>query len=43
VDTRDAIADADDRPDFVDRNGLLIVRDLFAQNLADFVALRNST
>ena len=32
-----AVADADDRADFVDRNGLLVVLDLLAQNLADFV------
>ena len=39
VDARDAVADADDRADFVDRNGLLVVLDLLAQNLADFVCL----
>jgi hypothetical protein len=32
-----SVADADDRADFVDRNGLLVVLDLFTQNLADFV------
>ena len=37
VNARDAVADADDRADFVDRNGLLVVLDLLAQNLADFV------
>jgi len=37
VNTRDAVADADDRADFVDGNGLLVVLDLLAQDLADFV------
>ena len=39
MDARDAVADADNRADFVDRNGLLVVLDLLAQNLADFVCL----
>ena len=37
VNARDAVAHADDRADFVDRNGLLVVLDLLAQNLADFI------
>ena len=39
VNARDAVADADDRPDFVDRDGLLVVCNLLAQNFADFVCL----
>ena len=37
VNARDAVADADDRADFVDGNGLLVIFNLLAQNLADFV------
>src|SRR5712691_1287081 len=39
MNARNAVADADDRADFVDRNGLLVVLNLLAQNLADFVCL----
>ncbi len=39
MDARNAVADADHRADFVDRNGLLVVLNLLAQNLADFVRL----
>ena len=39
MNARDSVADADDRADFVDRNGLLVVLNLLAQNLADFVCL----
>ena len=34
-----AVADADDCADFVHRHGLLVILDLLAQNLADFVRL----
>ena len=37
VNARDAVAHADDRADFVDGNGLLVIFDLLAQNLADFI------
>src|SRR5216684_3632918 len=37
IDARDAVTHTDDRADFVDGNGLLVVFDLLAQNLADFV------
>src|SRR5258708_6612294 len=37
IDPRNAVADADDRPDFVNRNGLLVILDLLPQNLPDFV------
>jgi hypothetical protein len=39
MNARNAVADADDRADFIDRNGLLVVLNLLAQNLADFVCL----
>ena len=39
VNTRDAVADADDGADFVDRYGLLIILNLLSQNLANFVCL----
>src|SRR5262249_49380243 len=39
VDAGDAVAHADDRADFLDRNGLLVIFYLLAQNLADFVCL----
>ena len=39
VNARDAVADADDRADFIDGNGLLVILDLLAQNLADFIRL----
>src|SRR5438552_15429605 len=37
INARDAVADADDRSDFVDRNSLFVVLNLLPQNLADFV------
>jgi len=37
VNARNAVADADDRADFVDRNGLFVVLNLLTQNLADFI------
>ena len=37
VDARDAVADGDDRADFVDGHRLVVVGDLRAQNLCDFV------
>ena len=37
MDARNAVTDADDRADFVDRNGLLVVLNLLPQNLADLV------
>src|SRR5256886_16170381 len=37
INARDAVADADDRADFVDRNSLFVVLNLLPQNLADFV------
>ena len=37
VNARDAVADADDRANFIDRDGLFVVLDLLAQNFADFV------
>ncbi len=37
MNARNAVAHADDCADFVDRNGLLVVFNLLAQNLADFV------
>ena len=39
VNTRNAVADADDRAHFLDRYGLFVVRDLFAKYFADFVCL----
>src|SRR5207245_374374 len=37
INARDAVADADDRADFVDRHRLFVVLNLLPQNLADFV------
>jgi len=37
INARDAVPDADDCADFIDRNGLLVILNLLAQNLADFV------
>ena len=37
VDARDAVADADDGTDFIDGNRLLVVLNLLAQDLANFV------
>ena len=37
VDARDAVAHRDHRADFFDRDRLLVVLDLLAQNLCDFV------
>jgi len=39
VDAGDAVAYADDLADLVDGYGLLVVRDLLAENLANFVCL----
>src|SRR6266704_2023828 len=39
MNARNAVADADNRANFVHRNGLLVVLNLLAQNLADFVCL----
>ncbi len=39
VNARNAVADADDRADFLDRNRLLVILDLLAQYFADFVCL----
>ena len=36
---RNTVADADDRADFIDRDGLFVVLNLLTQNLADFVGL----
>ena len=35
----DSVANADHRPDFIDRNGLLVIFYLLAQNLADFIGV----
>jgi len=37
VDAGNAVADADDLADFFDRDSLLVILNLLAQNLADFV------
>src|SRR6185437_15714411 len=39
VDARDAVADGDDRADLLDRDRLLIIFDLLAQNPGDFICL----
>ena len=39
VHARNAVADANDRADFIDGNGLLVILNLLTQNLADFVCL----
>src|SRR5579859_486827 len=39
MDARNTVADADHRSDLFDRDGLFVVRDLFAKYLADFISL----
>src|SRR5712692_10181631 len=39
MNARDAVTHADDRAYFLDRSGLLVILDLFAQNLTDFICL----